>query len=411
MSFNSRVLGALQKTGEFLEYGARRAKLKLDFYRNRRTHRRIFRGVVTRILVVRLGSLGDVVRSTAIVSELRRQYPSATIDFLTSRSSRAILASNPELNHVFVLADLDSLGPYDWIVNLQNPNPIPSFLDESGLSYRDVLAHLSERLQARFISGRHLEGGREVSPTDIHFCIAEFEELFRIALLDYRPDRYPRTMIYLPEGGQKAVSEKFNLPAGRPVLGFFLGTNSVGRGADEGYRVYSMPQVARIVEHFLPRFTVAIFGESRMRSAHELEEYRALLARHPEIVDLVDRTTIGELTALMDRFAVVVTVDSSPVHIAMARGVPVVGLYVSDATFRIAPALEAEQYEAINSASPCFKYSQRWKFFCLACRDASTRARYCTNTAFVFGVDRIPIERIDRAVTRLLDAREAACRT
>jgi hypothetical protein len=95
-----------------------------------------------------------VVRSTAIAAELRMRYPSATIDYLTSRSSRAILDANPDVNHVFVLSDLDRLGPYDWVINLQNPSPIPGFLD--GLTYRDVLAHLSDRLQARVISGRHL---------------------------------------------------------------------------------------------------------------------------------------------------------------------------------------------------------------------------------------------------------------
>jgi hypothetical protein len=49
-----------------------------------------------------------------------------------------------------------------------------------------------------------------------------------------------------------------------------------------------------------------------MRTADEIAEYRAMLARHPDVIDLVDRTSVQELTALMDRFSVVITVDSSP---------------------------------------------------------------------------------------------------
>ena len=411
MGFSSGLVGTLQKTGEFVEYWLHRSKLKLDFHRNRRAHRQVFNGVIGRILIVRFGSLGDIVRSTAVVRELRTQYPSATIDYLTSAASRPILARNPDLNTIYVLADLKELGAYDWVINLQNPTPIDGFLDGSGGTYRDVLAHLSERVQARFISGRHLEGGREVSPTDIHFCQTEFEELFRTALLDYDARRYPRTWIHLDEAKRQQAWEKFNLPAGRPIMGLFLGTNSVGCGADEGYRAYSMPQLVRIAEHFLPRFTVAVFGQGRMRNADELAVYRDMLRRHPEIIDLVDRTSLDELTSLIDRFAVVVTGDSSPIHLAMARGVPVVGLYVSDATFKMSPALEGDAYVALNSAAPCFKYSKRWKYFCVSCREPAERARYCHTFQFVFGVDRIPIERIDGAVTRLLARREAACRT
>ena len=66
----------------------------------------------------------------------------------------------------------------------------------------------------------------------------------------------------------------------------------------------------------------------------------------------------------MNAIQILVTCDSSPVHIALARGVPVVGVYVNDATFRMSPTLENEHFICLNSIPPCFAYSWRWKFFC-----------------------------------------------
>ena len=129
------------------------------------------------------------------------------------------------------------------------------------------------------------------------------------------------------------------------------------------------------------------------------------MKRYPHLVDLVDQTSLDELIAIMNAIQILVTCDSSPVHIALARGVPVVGVYVNDATFRMSPTLENERFICLNSIPPCFAYSWRWKFFCGTCRNPATRAHYCTNDAFVFGVDRIPIDRIDRAVRKLLTSR------
>ena len=404
-----RVIGSLQKAQEFVDYRLRRLRMEQAFATNRRRHRRIFGGRVERILIVRLGSLGDVVRATTIVRGLRRAYPTATIDVLTSPAARSILADHPDANTIHTLDHLEQLGHYDWVVNLQNPEPVKAFLRHD-LSYRDVLHHITHRLGARMISGRHLQGDRETASTDIHFCVSEMEELFLTALLDFDPKQYPETNIRIDPALQERVRRNFPLPAGKPVLGIFLGTNSVGRGADEGYRTYSLPKLVEMAEHFAARFTIVVFGQSQMRTDDELSRYRRLLAERPEVIDLVDRTSIDELPALIERFAAVITCDSSPVHLALARRVPVVALYVTEATFRMGPVLETDAFVAINSAPPCFAYSRRWKFFCQSCRDDSTRARYCFNDVFVFGVDRIPISDIDRAISRLVPLKEArAC--
>jgi ADP-heptose:LPS heptosyltransferase len=399
------LLGLIQKAADFADFVYQRGRMMRAYRANRARHRRVFQNGVRSILVVRLASIGDVARSTGVLGALRQRYPDARIDFLASDPTLPVIAGHAALTAVYSLRDLDRLPEYDWIINLQNLVPPDSFLRGSGLTFPAILERLSSYPGCRFVSGRHLVDGREVTPTNILYCLAEVEEHFITALLPFDRRQYPVTSLPAGAEARAAARAKFSLPVDRPVLALFLGSNSVGCGADEGYRTYSIDYLERLIQRFADRFTIAVIGQSQVRNAAELERYRAILAREPRVVDLVDKTSLAELVALMDQFGVLISCDSSPIHLAMARDVPVVGLFVNDATFRLHPQLQSDRFIALNSTPPCFMYSWRWKFFCSTCRDPATRAHYCHNEVFVFGVDRIPIERVDQAVSRLLHGR------
>jgi ADP-heptose:LPS heptosyltransferase len=400
--FTGGVVGFSQKVLDLFRYVTHRSWMLLRFRARQIQHRWLFQGRLHRILVVRIASIGDVARATGVVARLRNEYPEATIDFLTSPAALAVIRGHSAVQTVYTLSDLDRLGQYDWVINLQTRNPPDSFLRPTHRAYHEVLTQLSKQARPRLHSGRRLVSEREVISTNILYCRSEMEELFLIALQDFNPERYPETAVHPDPKSRAAVSRSWPLPRERPVAGVFLGSNSVGRGADEGFRTYSIDYLERLILHLAVRFTVVVIGQSHMRTADEMAQYRTFLARHHDIVDLVDKTSLDELVAVIAGFSLLVSSDSSPVHIALATGVPVVGLYVADAAFRMSPRLSQEGFVAINSRAPCFYFSWRWRFFCGSCRDSRTRARYCELPPLAFGVDRIPIAEIDRAIGTLL---------
>ena len=145
-----------------------------------------------------------------------------------------------------------------------------------------------------------------------------------------------------------------------------------------------------------------MIGQSQVRNAGELRQYREMLTRYPVMIDLVDKTTLTELVALMDRFAVLISCDLSPIHLALARQVPVVGLFVNDATFRLHSEVDNTLFVALNSTPPVLPGPVALEV--LLVRRAGIRRRGRRdrhNDVFVFGVDRIPLDRIDQAVRRL----------
>jgi heptosyltransferase-2 len=46
------------------------------------------------ILIIKIGALGDVLRSTTLLPELKNKYPYASIYWLTSREARELLTNN-----------------------------------------------------------------------------------------------------------------------------------------------------------------------------------------------------------------------------------------------------------------------------------------------------------------------------
>ena len=58
---------------------------------------------MNRVLLVRLGALGDVVHAIPVAAALRRAFPAARIDWLVSEKHRAILDLVPIIDRRLVI--------------------------------------------------------------------------------------------------------------------------------------------------------------------------------------------------------------------------------------------------------------------------------------------------------------------
>lgn len=87
---------------------------------------------MNRILIIQTAFLGDVILATPVVSELKRIFPEANIDFLVKKGNESLLHNNPKIREVFIFdkeqgkyASIFRLGKqfrrnkYDLVINLQ----------------------------------------------------------------------------------------------------------------------------------------------------------------------------------------------------------------------------------------------------------------------------------------------------
>ncbi len=62
---------------------------------------RDFRRIEDKILIIKLESLGDVLRTTPLLAGIRERYPRAHITWLTRREAVPLLENNPFIDRVF----------------------------------------------------------------------------------------------------------------------------------------------------------------------------------------------------------------------------------------------------------------------------------------------------------------------
>jgi len=82
---------------------------------------------VTKFLIIRFSSIGDIVLTTPVVRCLKNQVEGAEIHYLTKKQFSGVLSSNPYIDHLWLLEDkLSELNKllaaenFDYIIDLHN---------------------------------------------------------------------------------------------------------------------------------------------------------------------------------------------------------------------------------------------------------------------------------------------------
>src|SRR5436853_492603 len=124
---------------------------------------------MNRILIVKLGALGDVVHAIPVAAALRRAYPSARIDWLVSPKHREILDLVPVIDRRLVMNDARMLAAirelranqYDVAIDLQGLMKSAALARASGaprvIGFTSRYAR--ERLASWFYTEAHDPGG------------------------------------------------------------------------------------------------------------------------------------------------------------------------------------------------------------------------------------------------------------
>ncbi len=69
-----------------------------------------------RILIIKLGSLGDVIRTLAVLPAIKEKYPKAEIDWITKKDVAQILETNPNIKNILTIPT-DPKEEYDLLYN------------------------------------------------------------------------------------------------------------------------------------------------------------------------------------------------------------------------------------------------------------------------------------------------------
>ncbi|MGL4253725.1 MAG: lipopolysaccharide heptosyltransferase II [Fusobacteriaceae bacterium] len=269
-----------------------------------------------RILIIHTAFIGDIVLSTPILKKLKEKYPESEITYLTTPAGAAILRNNPNISEII---SYDKRGTHSGIMGVWNLGKrlrqmnfnlvisLHRYLRSSVLAW---LTRSPERIGYETATGAWLFTKKVVYDEKKHeveriLSFVEGEKRDR----EYEIELYPRE------------EEKIKIDT---VL--------------KGYEDKKIIAVAPGSKWFTKKWPLEYFNSllEKLENREDIgvvviggkEEELLNVKKTKNMVDLRGKTTLLQLAELLKRSEIVVTNDSSPVHIASAfKNTHIIGIF------------------------------------------------------------------------------------
>lgn len=302
------------------------------------------------ILIILMGSLGDVARGLCLVSHIKAHLPESRITWLVEPKCADLVGLHPQIDHVIEFKRKRSMAAmWDLYQKLQK-------------EHFDITLDLQRHLKSGFFSllsgakrriGFHRKNAKELN------------WLFNNESIPYYHENLPKLDHYLKFTEHLGLPEPDSLdfglnsleinrlvpPAVVEIQNSFL---AVVMGSSWESKDWSFEGHCNLVQHVIKsqnRHVVLLGGSDQWTVAEKLIEK----ADSPNIINLTGNSLI-EMTAVLKAAAAAVGPDSGPGHLAAAVGTPYVTLFGPTPASRHVPyGCEHLIVQSDFDCVPCYK--------------------------------------------------------
>lgn len=287
------------------------------------------------ICVIRLSAIGDTCHALAVVRAIQDTWPETRLTWIIGRTEAGLLADIPGIE--FITFDKSAgTGAYRELRAQLHKRRFDAALCMHASLRANVLSRLVPapvRLgydYARAKDFQWLITNQRIEPQPRQHVQ---DAMLEFALAIGVPPRRLRWDIPLSPAHREFAAQYQE--DGRPLLVISPCSSQRTRN----YRNWSAENYAAAANHARQKFGCRILLTGG-RSAIE-KEYGRTIAKlcGPETIDLIGRTSLKQLLALLDAAAVLLCPDSGPAHMATTVRTPVVGLYATSNPDRTGPYL------------------------------------------------------------------------
>lgn len=265
----------------------------------------------SRILVIQLRRIGDVILTTPAIAALKKRYPAAAIDLLVEAPGAQAVAGNPHLRDILVY---DAHGPwgalswvrsvrrrrYDWVIDFLGTPRSAIVTAGSGALVKAGPAHVSHRWAYNL---------KLVQSTTAHYgALEKIRVLKPLGVPSEHADFMPKLYFFSPSSSTRNV----------------VGLVPASRKVTRQWPAASYAALGRMLRERCGCELLVFWGPGEKALAEEVARGIGDGARiTPETKDL--RAAAG----LMHACRLIVTNCNGPKHMAVALGVPTVTIHGS----------------------------------------------------------------------------------
>jgi len=302
------------------------------------------------LLIVRLGSLGDIIHAVPAAAAIRRAFPHATIDWLVDVRHRDLLDLVPVVDRR-IAVNTTNLGSLSSAVSELRRASYDVALDLQGLLKSAVLARLStasrvvgfpaDLLRERAARFFYTETAGDAAP---HVIDKNLSMLKAIGV------RMPDVAFPLEDRHPHIAAEA------RSRLGIAEGKRFaiINPGAAWPNKRWPPVYFAEVSRELAKRHdlrSLVLWGPGEEQIAH------AVVAASDNTAAVSPGTSMAELVSLTKAAALMISGDTGPMHVAGACGTPLVGIFGPTDPQRNGPW--AEDDLAVSRYRACVCHYQR----------------------------------------------------
>jgi len=282
------------------------------------------------ILIIKLGAIGDVIRTTAILPGLKEKNKDCRIDWVTKRESFDVLKNNNLLNRIY-LSDNNSEkkenNKYNLVINLDDDNEACNLA--SNIKHKDIIGAYTENEKQIYTENSSLwfdmglisKFGKEKADQLKASNKKTYQEImYEILALDYKNQEPILNLNDDELKFGKDFAGKNNINQGDLVIG--INTGAGGRWKD---KKLSEGLTSELIDKLnaIKNIKLLLFGgpEEKERNEKIKEEVKT------EIIDAGCDNSLMEFASLVNLCGILVTSDSLAMHVGAALKKKIVAFF------------------------------------------------------------------------------------
>ena len=337
-----------------------------------------------KILIINIFGLGDVLFTTPLISNLKADYPNASIGYVCNRRSACIIENNPKVERIFiyerdafqailkksklrfVVEMLKFFGrikkeKYDMVLDVSLSSFTSFFTWFIGIPQRISLDYKNRSYFAtRRIPFVGFEGKHVVEHyLDFLKEIGVSNHLRKLELVISKDDQEWCEKLWVEKDFSQTKGVVALVPGGGDSW-----------GKDALYKRWSAENYAKLADKIVEKhgsLIILLGGENEKELCQKLS-----VLMQASSFSLCGQTTIGQFAAVVKKCSLVVLNDGGPLHVSVAAGANTVSIFgpVDDVVYGPYPL---DQHEVVVLDLPCRPCYRRF-------RRASCQHISCLNT-------------------------------
>jgi ADP-heptose:LPS heptosyltransferase len=273
---------------------------------------------IKKILVIKFGGVGDVLNSTPLLPNLREYFPSAVINFLTYKKCIDAVKNNPYITRALAYT-INEDGSYCFLKNIRKQkydliidlfgNPRTAF----ATFYSDAKYKAGYKFRLRSYAYNFKIAGRG---SEVHNVEFNLDALKRLNIPINSKKLFISTNEFYEDIADKFIKEN-NIDS-KKIMGI-----AISGGWDT--KKYKLVDYIILIKKIFKKYDLNIiflWGTDEERNESEFIKFD-----FSKNVFITPKTNLEQLSAIMKRCDFILGNDSGMLHLAVASGVPVLGIY------------------------------------------------------------------------------------